>query len=122
MVVGCCTLLGIIYFSFDLISRMQQFLLRCSTSGLSNKSTRCCGALYLKQPIYQTLSNQQCKMPKSLLRSSGSHRLISTWCLISHQPKCNLGVVKFHNEELYVEFQAHFSIAFSSTGSWPHKS
>ena len=68
------------------------------------------------------LSNQQCKMPKSLLRSSGSHRLISTWCLISHQPKCNLGVVKFHNEELYVKFQAHFSIAFSSPGSWPHKS
>lgn len=70
------------------------------------------GPLYLKQRIYQTLWNQCCKMPKSLLRSSSSHKLIYTWCLISHKPMCNLEVVKFHNEKLYIEFQAHWSIGF----------
>ena len=51
-------------------------------------------------------------MPKSLLRSSSSHKLISSWCLISHKPMCNLEIVKFHNEKLYIEFQAHCSIVF----------
>lgn len=52
-----------------------------------------------------------CRSLASLGRFEGD-TCKNVWCSVFHQPMCNFGEVKFLNEKLHIEFQAHFSTVF----------